>query len=62
MIRYSDPREDFRNTVWVILRETPDVYQAAKQQETEINALIDQGNDAKWDAESIASAIQQSAS
>jgi len=58
MITYRDEKEDFRNAVWgALMIDAPDVYLQARRQETEINALIDQGNEAEWDAESIAQII-----
>jgi len=58
---YRDEKEEFRIQVWgELMVEAPDVYRLARAQESTIDALIDQGNEAGWDAESIADFIRQS--
>jgi len=53
-------QQDFREKVWAILMvENRAAFDEARKQKDEINALIDQGNENEWDAESVAWAIIQ---
>ncbi len=58
MIRYQDPKQEYRNRVWgELLVSDRDAYKAAKATEIEINALIDQGSEAGMDEKSVADII-----
>ena len=53
-------QEKFQSRVWAILmRDHKEVYRAALEQEADVDALIDMGNENGWDAQSIANAIVQ---
>ena len=57
----TDSKEQFRREVWWELRnDAPEVYRLAQEQEDAVNALIDKGNEAGWDSESVAEFIKQS--
>jgi hypothetical protein len=47
-------RQNFQDKVWgILMTKHLAVYKIARKQETQLNALIAQGYDANWDAESI---------
>lgn len=56
----GNQKQNFRNRVWAILsQDHHDIYVQAQEHKTEIDALIDQGNENLWDKESVAHAVTQ---
>ncbi len=54
-------KQNFQDKVWgILMTEHLAVYKIARKQEAQLNALIIQGYDAGWDAESIVEFILDS--